>query len=70
MIFCFCKDHENKKKEEKKYYEEGMKLLFSEGENFDNYPDVLSEYKEALENRNGIIDSLFDEIKIIKKLKV
>lgn len=47
-----------------------MKLLFSEGENFDNYPDVLSEYKEALENRNGIIDSLFDEIKIIKKLKV
>ena len=60
----------SKTEKKKKYYEEGMKLLFSEGENFDNYPDVLSEYKEALENRNGIIDSLFDEIKIIKKLKV
>ena len=74
-IFHELQDYENKMynsktEKKKKYYEEGMKLLFSEGENFDNYPDVLSEYKEALENRNGIIDSLFDEIKIIKKLKV
>ena len=64
------KMYNSKTEKKKKYYEEGMKLLFSEGENFNNYPDVLSEYKEALENRNGIIDSLFDEIKIIKKLKV
>ncbi len=64
------KMYNSKTEKKKKYYEEGMKLLFSEGENFDNYPNVLSEYKDALENRNGIIDSLFDEIKIIKKLKV
>ena len=59
-----------KTEKKKKYYEEGMKLLFSEGENFENYTEVLREYKIALENRQQIIDSLFDEIKIIKKLKV
>ena len=62
----------NSAKSEKKlnYYKEGMKQLFSEGENFDNYYDVLCEYQEALENRNKIIEDLYNEIKIIKKLKV
>ena len=69
------KDYEtkmNSSKSEKKlnYYKEGMKQLFSEGENFDNYYDVLCEYQEALENRNKIIEDLYNEIKIIKKLKV
>ena len=69
------KDYEDKmyssKLEKKKnYYEEGMKVLFSEGENFDNYFNVLVEYKTALDKRQKIIDNLYKEIKIIKKLKV
>ena len=68
-------NYENKmraSKTEKKqnYFKEGMKQLFSEGENFDNYYNVLCEYQEALKNRNEIINALYNEIKIIKKLKV
>lgn len=54
----------------KNYYSEGMKMLFSEGENFENYLTILNEYKVALLNRQNIINKLYDEIKIIKKLKV
>lgn len=58
----------NEKK--RNYFKEGMKLLFSEGENYDNYPTVLEEYQTALNERQKIIDDLYKEIKIIKKLKV
>ena len=58
----------NEKK--RNYFKEGMKLLFSEGENYDNYQTVLKEYETALKERQKIIDDLYKEIKIIKKLKV
>ena len=57
----------NEKK--KSYYKEGMKLLFDEGENFDNILQVYAEYKDAYATRKNIIDKLHEEIKIIKNRK-
>ena len=59
-----------KKEKDKNYYAEGMKCLFTQGETFENYKNVLEEYKEAYIVRKDIIDKLFNEIKIIKKLRV
>ena len=54
----------------KNYYAEGMKCLFAQGENFDNFKDVLEEYKAALVTRTDVIKKLHNEIKIINKLRV
>ena len=62
-------DNSNKAKT-KDYYYEGMRLLFHPGENEDNYLQILEEYKHALQVRNNVINQLYNEIKIIKKLKV
>jgi hypothetical protein len=59
-----------KKDKDKNYYSEGMKLLFAQGENFENYKNVLEEYRTALIVRKDIIDKLYNEISIIKKLRV
>ncbi len=62
---------ENTKKDSKKaYFSECMKLMFEKGENFENYKYVLDEYKTAYSRRKEIINNLFKEIKIIKKLRV
>lgn len=62
---------ENAKKEkDKNYYYEGMKMLFKNNETLDNYLSMYEEYKNAYETRKAIIDNLYKEIKIIKKLKV
>ncbi len=53
----------------KDYYLEGMKLLLQTGETLENYETILGEYKNALQVRQGRIDALYNEIKIIKKLK-
>lgn len=58
-----------KKDKDKEYYREYMRLLFQQGENFENYKQVASEYEIALENREKVIDRLYQEIAIIKKLK-
>ena len=68
-------DYENKmntaKKQSKKdYYKEGMRMLFADGENFDNYKQILEEYRQALVTRTILVDNLYNEIKIIKKLRV
>lgn len=59
-----------KKEKEQEYYKEGMRMLFSHGENFDNYQQVLSEYREAVIIREDVKEKLYNEIKIIKKLRV
>ena len=59
-----------KKGSTKDYYKAGMQLLFQPGENFDNYLQVLAEYESALVIREDRIKKLYDEIKIIKKLKI
>lgn len=59
-----------KKEKDKNYYYEGIKMLFKNNETLDNYLSIYKEYKNAYESRKAIIDNLYQEIKIIKKLKV
>lgn len=62
---------ENAKKEkDRNYYLEGMKMLLKNNETIDNYTLIFEEYKNAYEKRKAIIDNLYNEIRIIKKLKV
>lgn len=62
---------ENSKTEKKKnYYLEGMKCLLLENETIESYTDIKAQYEKAYDTRKKIIDNLFNEIKIIKKLKV
>ena len=64
------KREKSKDEKKKNYYAEGMKCLFAQGETFENFKNVLEEYKTAYITRKDIIDKLFNEIKIIKKLRV
>lgn len=59
-----------KSKKNKNYYLEGMKVLFRDGETLENYMDIYNEYQNAYNARKAIIENLYKEIKIIKKLKV
>ena len=61
-------DQANKEKM-KNYYLEGIKLLLQQDETIENYKDVLDEYRKALVIRQTRIKDLYNEIKIIKKLK-
>lgn len=62
---------ENAKKEkDKNYYLEGMKMLLKNNETLENFITLYEEYKKAYETRKAIIENLYKEIKIIKKLKV
>lgn len=58
------------KEKDKIYYENGIKLLLSNGETIQNYLDVLQEYEQAKQIRTNILEKLNSEIKKIKKLKV
>lgn len=66
------KEQMEKAKTEKKknYYLEGMKALMIGNETPENYEHSKQEYINAYNKRKEIVDNLFDEIKIIKKLKV
>lgn len=59
-----------KKEKDKNYYLEGMKVLLKNNETLENYPSVYEEYQKAYQTRKAIIENLYREIKIIKKLKV
>ena len=59
-----------KKEKDKNYYFEGIKMLLQDGENIDNLEILYKEYTEAHSTRKAIIDNLYHEIKVIKKLKV
>ena len=59
-----------KKEKERDYYREGMKMLFAQGENFENYQQILDEYRHALIIRQDVKEKLYNEIKIIKKLRI
>ena len=45
-------------------------MLLKNHETLENYPTIWTEYQEAYQARKSIIDNLYKEIKIIKKLKV
>ena len=59
-----------KREKEKNYYLEGIKMLLVNNETLENYPSFYEQYKNAYEKRKAIIDNLYKEIKIIKKLKI
>ena len=59
-----------KKEKDKNYYLDGIKLLLKKDENLDNYKSIHNEYSDAYTMRKGMIEKLYDEIKIIKKLRV
>ena len=59
-----------KKEKDKNYYLEGMKMLMKNNETPENYLKIYEQYKNAYETRKAMIENLFNEIKIIKKLKV
>lgn len=46
-----------------------MRLLFQQGENYENYKEVLIEYENALTTKEDLIQKLYNEIDIIKNLK-
>ena len=66
----FIKMEQAKKEKDKDYFFEGFKLMLSPGENIDNFKNVLSEYYTTLKNKESDTEKLYEEIKIIKKLKV
>ena len=45
-------------------------MLLQDGENIDNLEILYKEYTEAHSTRKAIIDNLYHEIKVIKKLRV
>ena len=59
-----------KKEKDKNYYLEGMKILLKNDETPENFESAYEEYQKAYETRKAIIDNLYNEIKIIKKLRV
>ena len=59
-----------KNEKNRSYYEEGIKVLAKPGETVDNLEQVHQEYIEAYNTRKAIIDNLYKEIKVIKKLRV
>lgn len=58
------------KEKDKSYYAEGIKMLLAPGETFENFHQVKSEYLHTKVVKEDMIKKLYDEIKIINKLKV
>ncbi|MCI8384369.1 MAG: HD domain-containing protein [Clostridia bacterium] len=59
-----------KKEKDKNVYYDYLKMLLKPKETLENYQTLYEEYKKAYETRKAIIDNLYKEIKIIKKLRV
>ena len=66
----FIKMQNAKKDKDKAYFSEGINLMLSQGETIDNYMTILDEYNTALHQKEENIYKLYNEIKIIKKLKI
>lgn len=60
----------SKTEDKKNYFLEYMKLYLNGDETVDNFEFVLQNYLDAYEIRKKKIDTLYDEVKVIKKLKV
>ena len=60
----------SKTESKKEYYLEYLKYYFRENESLDNFRDLYEDYKKSYQIRKEKIDTLYNEAKIIKKLKV
>lgn len=56
--------------EKQNYYLEGMKCLLTGQETVENYLEILNSYRNIVKEKTEHINKLFEEIKIMKKLKV
>ncbi len=61
---------QSKTEDKKNYFLEYMKIFLQDNETVGNFHSVFEDYKNAYEIRKQKIDNLYNEIKIIKKLKV
>lgn len=59
-----------KKDSQREYFKQYAEMYFEKGETFDNIGEVEQEYINAFNVRKAKVDNLYNEIKIIKKLKV
>lgn len=59
-----------KTEDKQNYYLEGMKCLLTGPETIDNYSEVLESYRNIVKLKSEQIDKLFEEIKIMKKMKI
>ena len=66
----YIKMQNAKKDRDKEYFLEGINLMLLQDETVDNFQIILQEYKNTLLNKENNVDKLYNEIKIIKKLKV
>lgn len=60
----------SKSESKQNYYLSGMNSLLVGKETIDNYLEILNSYKKITTEKNEHIKKLFDEIKVIKKMKV
>ena len=60
----------SKTESKKEYYLEYLKYYFRENENLDNFRNLYEDYKKSYQIRKEKIDHLYNEAKIIKKLKI
>lgn len=61
---------QSKNKKKKDYFLEYMKIFLQEDETVTNFHGVLENYKLAYDTRKNKIDTLYNEVKTIKKLKI
>lgn len=66
----YIKMQNAKKENDKEYFLQGINLMLSQGETLENFKEITNEYNTALQTRTEDIKKLYNEIKIIKKLKV
>ena len=66
----YKKMNESKKEDKKNYYLEYMKIYLQENETVGNFFSILDNYKSAYQIRKDKIDTLYNEVKVIKKLNV
>ena len=60
----------SKTEDKKTYFTEYMKMYFQEGETLGNFQKIRDEYELAYKTRKAKVDNLYNEMSIIKKLKV
>ncbi len=63
------KMNSSKRDVDKSYYLDTIKFMLKKNEKLESFETVQKEYITALETRKSIIENLYAEIKIIKKLK-
>lgn len=60
----------SKTEDKRNYYLEYMKIYLQDNETVGNFYNIFENYKTAYEIRKKKIDNLYNEVKVIKKLKI